>query len=82
MKLDRAAAERAMTALAQALELSPVAGRRAASIRVVTEAMAAAARAHATDRGVDYRGMPLFAFGGAGPVHACEVAEPACRARR
>jgi N-methylhydantoinase A len=40
----------------------------------VTEAMAAAARAHATDRGVDYRGMPLFAFGGAGPVHACEVA--------
>jgi N-methylhydantoinase A len=36
--------------------------------------MAAAARAHATDRGVDYRGMPLFAFGGAGPVHACEVA--------
>ena len=42
--------------------------------RVVTEAMAAAARTHATDRGVDYRGMPLFAFGGAGPVHACEVA--------
>jgi N-methylhydantoinase A len=36
--------------------------------------MAAAARAHATDRGIDYRGMPLFAFGGAGPVHACEVA--------
>src|SRR5439155_17194859 len=35
---------------------------------------AAAARAHVTDRGVDYRGMPLFAFGGAGPVHACEVA--------
>ena len=37
--------------------------------------MTAAARAHATDRGVDYRGLPLFAFGGAGPVHACEVAE-------
>ena len=36
--------------------------------------MAAAVRAHATDRGVDWRGMPLFAFGGAGPVHACEVA--------
>jgi N-methylhydantoinase A len=35
--------------------------------------MAAATRAHATDRGVDYRGLPLFAFGGAGPVHACEV---------
>jgi N-methylhydantoinase A len=35
--------------------------------------MAAATRAHATDRGVDYRGLPLLAFGGAGPVHACEV---------
>ena len=42
---------------------------------VVGEAMAAAARAHATDRGVNYRGMPLLAFGGAGPVHACYVAE-------
>jgi N-methylhydantoinase A len=37
--------------------------------------MAAAARTHATDRGVDYRGLPLFAFGGAGPLHACGVAE-------
>ena len=37
--------------------------------------MAAAARAHATDRGIDYRGMPVLAFGGAGPVHACHVAE-------
>ena len=37
--------------------------------------MTAAARAHAADRGIDYRGLPLFAFGGAGPVHACYVAE-------
>ena len=42
---------------------------------VVGESMAAAARAHATDRGVNYRGLPLLAFGGAGPVHACYVAE-------
>ena len=28
--------------------------------------MTAAARAHAVDRGIDYRGPPLFAFGGAG----------------
>ena len=73
MKLDRPAADRAMTALAQTLDLSPTQAARGI-FRVVTEAMAAAARAHATDRGVDYRGMPLFAFGGAGPVHACEVA--------
>jgi len=37
------------------------------------ETMAAAARTHATDRGVDHRGLPLLAFGGAGPVHACAV---------
>ena len=37
--------------------------------------MASAVRAHATDRGVDWRGVPLLAFGGAGPVHACHVAE-------
>ena len=43
--------------------------------QVVNESMAAAARAHATDRGIDYRGMPVLAFGGAGPVHACHVAE-------
>jgi N-methylhydantoinase A len=43
--------------------------------RVVGESMTAAARAHAVDRGIDYRGLPLFAFGGAGPVHACYVAD-------
>ena len=43
--------------------------------RIVAEAMAAAARTHATDRGVDHRGIPLLAFGGAGPVHACQVGE-------
>jgi N-methylhydantoinase A len=37
--------------------------------------MAAAARTHATDRAIDYRGLPILAFGGAGPVHACMVAE-------
>jgi N-methylhydantoinase A len=73
MKLDRAAADQAMKTLAEKLDLSPTQAARGV-FRVVTEAMAAAARAHATDRGVDYRGMPLFAFGGAGPVHACEVA--------
>jgi N-methylhydantoinase A len=73
MKLDRAAADRALAALGDTLSLSPTHAARGV-FRVVTEAMAAAARAHATDRGVDYRGMPLFAFGGAGPVHACEVA--------
>lgn len=74
MPLDRAAADRAMAALAAGLGLSPVQAARGI-YRIVTEAMAAAARTHATDRGVDYRGLPLFAFGGAGPLHACGVAD-------
>ena len=73
MKLDRKAAETAVGKLGDDLGLSRTQAARGI-FRVVTESMAAAVRAHATDRGVDWRGMPLFAFGGAGPVHACEVA--------
>lgn len=73
MKLDKAATDHAMKTLGDALGTSAVQAARGI-YRVVTEAMASAARAHATDRGVDYRGLPLFAFGGAGPLHACEVA--------
>lgn len=43
--------------------------------RVVNENMASAARIHAIERGRDVHGHALFAFGGAGPVHACHVAE-------
>jgi N-methylhydantoinase A len=43
--------------------------------RVVNENMASAARIHAIERGRDVHGTSLFAFGGAGPVHACHVAE-------
>jgi N-methylhydantoinase A len=41
--------------------------------RVVNENMAAAARIHGIERGKDLRAYPLFAFGGAGPVHAWHV---------
>ncbi|MBN9530859.1 MAG: hydantoinase/oxoprolinase family protein [Alphaproteobacteria bacterium] len=74
MQLDTAATNAAMSRLAVELKITPVQAARGI-FRVVTEAMAAAARTHATDRGVDYRGLPLFAFGGAGPLHACAVAE-------
>ncbi len=74
MKLDRAAAEAAMAPLAE--KLGATVPQTARGIyQVVNESMAAAARAHATDRGIDYRGMPVLAFGGAGPVHACHVAD-------
>jgi N-methylhydantoinase A len=40
---------------------------------VVNENMAGAARIHGIERGKDLRAYPLFAFGGAGPVHAWAV---------
>ena len=43
--------------------------------RLVDENMANAARVHAAERGLDIRGYTLVATGGAGPVHACRVAE-------
>src|SRR3989475_2956439 len=45
--------------------------------RVVNENMAAAARIHGIERGRDLRQYPLFAFGGAGPVHCWQVAKTA-----
>ena len=72
MKLDKAASEKAIAALGEKLGTDmPTTAR--GIFRIVAETMAAAARTHATDRGVDYRGMPLLAFGGAGPVHASAV---------
>ncbi len=43
--------------------------------RMVNENMANAARVHAAERGIDVRGYTMVATGGAGPVHACGVAE-------
>jgi N-methylhydantoinase A len=42
---------------------------------LVNEQMAGAARVHAIEQGKDPRAYPVFAFGGAGPVHAYRVAE-------
>ena len=42
--------------------------------KMVNENMANAARMAAVERGRDPRGYPIFAFGGAGPVHAYGVA--------
>jgi len=41
---------------------------------IVNENMANAARVHAVERGKDPTALSLFAFGGAGPVHAAGVA--------
>lgn len=74
MKLDAVGARAAIAALGEKIGLG--AEETAWGIyEVVCEQMAGAARTHATDRGVDYRGLPMLAFGGAGPVHACLVAD-------
>ncbi|MGC1687709.1 MAG: hydantoinase/oxoprolinase family protein [Candidatus Acidiferrales bacterium] len=43
--------------------------------QVVNENMANAARVHVLERGKDPRRYPLFAFGGAGPVHGFRIAQ-------
>ena len=74
MPLDAAAAAAATAELAAGLGLSVV--DTAAGIHeVVNQNMAAAARMHGVEQGVDLRGVTVLAFGGAGPVHACGVAE-------
>jgi N-methylhydantoinase A len=42
--------------------------------QLADETMASAARIHAVERGKDVGRLPVFAFGGAGPVHAFGVA--------
>ncbi|HEX7097085.1 MAG TPA: hydantoinase/oxoprolinase family protein, partial [Acidimicrobiales bacterium] len=74
MALDVHAAEDAMGKVAAAIA-STVEDTAAGVHTVVNQNMAAAARMHAIERGLDLRGVPLIAFGGAGPVHACGVAE-------
>ncbi len=39
-----------------------------------SKAVARAFRVHASERGFDYRGCTMVAFGGAGPVHALRIA--------
>lgn len=74
MPLDRGAAERALGNLADQLGVS-VQDTAMGIHEVVNQNMAASARMHGVERGVDLRGVTLLAFGGAGPVHACGVAE-------
>ncbi|MGH9137044.1 MAG: hydantoinase/oxoprolinase family protein [Acidimicrobiales bacterium] len=74
MPLDAGAAADAVAAVGAPLGLD--AAQTAAGIHdIVNQNMGAAARMHAVEQGVDLRGVTVLAFGGAGPVHACGVAE-------
>ncbi|MGH7774142.1 MAG: hydantoinase/oxoprolinase family protein [Candidatus Binatia bacterium] len=74
MRLDPEASRRSLSRLAKPLGLN-VEEVAWGIHQIVNENMANAARAHLGERGKDPRRMPLFAFGGAGPVHGYRVAE-------
>jgi N-methylhydantoinase A len=68
--LDRALAERSLAGLGlESLEAA------LGVIRVVDAEMTRALRVVSVERGIDPRELALVAFGGAGPLHACSLAE-------
>ena len=74
MKLDAAAAEAAIEEnVANPLGVS-VARAAWGMHEIINEDVARAFRIHASERGFDYRGAAMVAFGGSGPAHAMAVA--------
>ncbi|MDB5796991.1 MAG: hydantoinase/oxoprolinase family protein [Paucimonas sp.] len=73
MKLDTGLAERAMGRLAEKLGVSMV-DAAWGIYNMVNENMASAARIHIAENGHDPRDFSMVGTGGAGPVHAVEVA--------
>ena len=74
MPLDRGAARSALERLAEAMH-ADVDTAALGVVRVVNATMERAVRAISLERGFDPRDFTLVAFGGAGPQHACELAE-------
>jgi N-methylhydantoinase A len=73
VKLDRAAAERAVAALARELRLEMVACAEGI-VRVAETEIRRALAVMTVERGIDPRGFALMPFGGAGPLHAAAMA--------
>jgi N-methylhydantoinase A len=74
MRIDTAAADRAVARVASQLGLTTV-DCAAAILRVANSNMERAIRAVSVERGEDPREFPLVAFGGCGGLHACDIAE-------
>ena len=74
MRLDVDNARAAVQCLADSLDME-VARMAWGVHQLVNENMAGAARMHAAERGLDIRAYAMVATGGAGPSHACGVAE-------
>ena len=74
VELDREASERAVGALAQQLDLDPLECAEG-MVRVANAEMVRALRVVTVQRGIDPRRYVLLAFGGAGPLHAAQIAQ-------
>ncbi|TDT94812.1 N-methylhydantoinase A [Azorhizobium sp. AG788] len=74
MGLDREAAAKAAEAVSGKLGLSPE-ETAAGVIAVTNSSLATATRLSLFEKGMDPEDFALLSFGGAGGVHACEVAE-------
>ena len=72
--LDRAAAQRAVAALADELGLELLACAEGI-VRVANAEMVRALRVMTVEQGIDPRRFALLAFGGAGPLHAAAIAD-------
>ncbi len=73
VRLDGAAAERALTALGDELGLDPV-ETAAGIVRIANREMVGALRVVTVERGLDPRRHALLSFGGAGGLHAAAIA--------
>ena len=74
MRLDRDAAHAALArGLGSALKMQSAAAAWGVH-ETINEQVVRAFRNHAAERGFDYRGTTMVAFGGAGPLHALRVA--------
>jgi len=73
VELDRDSAERAIAGLAGELGIDPTACAEGIR-RVAAAEMARALRVVTVQRGIDPRRYALLAFGGAGPLHAAQIA--------
>jgi N-methylhydantoinase A len=75
LALDFQSAHRSLAALAQQLGLESAEAAAHGVLRIVNEHMAQALRVISVQRGIDPRLFTLVAFGGAGGLHACDLAD-------
>jgi N-methylhydantoinase A len=73
MKLDSAAAERALAKIGKPLDMSATEAADGI-LRIAATAMSYAVKGVTTERGLDAGDFALVAYGGAGPLHAVSVA--------